>query len=93
MRAEFGIQPEAFAFEAEPEAFTAWQPEAPGPWQQEQNRGSADYIRWVQSALNQVLGLNLAVDERMGPQTRSAIRTFQQRQGLVVDGVVGPRTH
>ena len=34
MRAEFDIQPEAFVFEAEPEEFAAWQPEASGPWQQ-----------------------------------------------------------
>jgi outer membrane protein OmpA-like peptidoglycan-associated protein len=92
MSAGFDIQPEAFAFEAEPSELEAWQAEAPGGWQQEQNRGSADYIRWVQSALNQVLGLNLAVDGRMGPQTRSAVRSFQQKQGLIVDGVIGPAT-
>lgn len=90
MRAEFNIQPEAFAFGAEPGEFIARQAEVPGPWQQEENRDSAGYIRWLQAALNQVLGLNLVVDGSMG--ARSAIRTFQQRQGLTADGIVGPRT-
>src|SRR5262245_14899356 len=86
MNAEFDIQPETFVFEAEPGEFAPWQAEAP------RNRGSPDYIRWLQTTLNQVLGLNLAIDGRMGPPTRSAIRSFQQRQGLAVDGVVGPQT-
>jgi peptidoglycan hydrolase-like protein with peptidoglycan-binding domain len=55
-------------------------------------RNSAPYIRWLQQALNQAMGLRLAVDGVAGPQTRSAIRGFQQRRGLVVDGVVGPKT-
>ncbi|MGH9845907.1 MAG: penicillin-insensitive murein endopeptidase [Blastocatellia bacterium] len=61
-------------------------------WQEEVARGSREYIRWAQSSLNQILGTRLAVDGISGPQTRSAIRSFQQRQGLAVDGVVGPRT-
>src|SRR5213075_1626275 len=50
---------------------------------------SPKYIRWVQNSLNQILGLRLAVDVISGPQTRSAIRSFQQRRGLTVDGIVG----
>lgn len=55
-------------------------------------RSGRNYIRWVQQALNQILGLRLATDGMIGPQTRSAIRSFQQRQGLVTDGKVGPKT-
>lgn len=58
----------------------------------EGNRGSRDYVRWLQRSLNQILGLRLAEDGMMGPQTRSAVRRFQQSRGLTVDGVVGPRT-
>lgn len=54
-----------------------------------QNR---DYIRWIQQSLNKILGLRLAADGVMGPKTRSAIRSFQQKQGLTADGAVGPRT-
>ena len=64
--------------------------ETPAAWQQE--TGSSSYVRWVQELLNRILGLKLTVDGNAGAQTRSAIRTFQQQQGLKVDGVVGPAT-
>ncbi len=56
------------------------------------NRDSRDYGKWIQRSLNKILGLRLAEDGIMGAQTRSAIRTFQQRRGLTVDGVVGAKT-
>lgn len=62
-----------------------------GEFELEQESGAA-YIRWVQESLNRLLGLQLAVDGIVGPMTRSAIRSFQQRNGLTVDGIVGPRT-
>lgn len=55
MNAGFDVQPETFAFEAEPGEFEAWETEAP-------------------------------VGGMMGPQTRSAIRSFPQKRGLAVDG-------
>jgi peptidoglycan hydrolase-like protein with peptidoglycan-binding domain len=61
-------------------------------WQGEVSRSSSDYIKWVQRSLNQIMGLQLAVDGISGTQTRSAIRSFQQQRGLAVDGVVGPQT-
>ncbi len=67
------------------EGFSA---EAPFAFEEEQSGLTG--MRWVQDALNRVLGLQLTVDGVVGPATRSAIRTFQQRQGLAVDGVVGP---
>jgi len=73
----------------DPELFEA---ETSFEWMGEVNRSSADYVRWTQQSLNSVMGLRLAVDGIMGPQTRSAVRSFQQRAGLVIDGVVGPKT-
>lgn len=61
-------------------------------WEAEVNRNSSEYIRWVQESLNKILGLRLATDGIKGAQTRSAIRSFQQRQGLTPDGVVGNQT-
>ena len=61
-------------------------------WESEVSRSSPDYIRWVQSSLNKILGLRLAVDGIMGPATRSAVRSFQQRKGLAVDGILGSQT-
>ncbi len=63
-----------------------------GELQSEVNRASPDYIRWVQASLNQILGLRLVEDGKMGTATRSAIRSFQQKNGLTVDGLVGPKT-
>lgn len=53
---------------------------------------SSEYVRWVQSSLNRILGLQLPLDGIMVPETRSAIRSFQEKQGLPVDGIVGPTT-
>jgi outer membrane protein OmpA-like peptidoglycan-associated protein len=90
-----------FTFEAElfedyqqpyEEASWEWGEEMDEGWLGEVNRSSADYVRWVQQSLNQMLGLRLAVDGIAGPQTRSAIRSFQQQRGLTADGIVGPLT-
>ena len=56
------------------------------------DRRTPEYVRWLQEALNRVVGARLTVDGRSGPATRAAIRTFQQRHGLTADGVVGPQT-
>jgi hypothetical protein len=56
------------------------------------DRQSHSYIRWVQQALNKIMGQKLTVDGISGPKTRSAVRDFQRQQGLTVDGIVGPNT-
>ena len=58
----------------------------------EVDRRRPTYIRWVQRSLNRILSLRLAEDGRIGPQTRSAIRSFQQMRRLNPDGMVGLRT-
>jgi peptidoglycan hydrolase-like protein with peptidoglycan-binding domain len=42
--------------------------------------------------LNDVLGLQLPVHGIVDAATRSAIRSFQQRERLPTDGIVGPDT-
>jgi peptidoglycan hydrolase-like protein with peptidoglycan-binding domain len=61
-------------------------------WDSEVDRNSSAYVAWVQSALNQVNGAGLAVDGISGTLTRSAIRSFQSKQGLPADGIVGSPT-
>lgn len=45
----------------------------------------------IQLALNRA-GFSLVVDGKMGPRTTAAIREFQERMGLSVDGIAGPNT-
>ena len=56
------------------------------------SRQSAAYVRWVQQSLNKILGLRLAEDGVTGVRTRSAVRSFQQKSGLLDDGIVGAKT-
>jgi hypothetical protein len=72
--------------------FDEWEAGSDYEFEEEISRTSPDYIRWVQQSLNQVMGLQLAVDGVDGPKTRSAIRSFQQQRGLTADGIVGPVT-
>lgn len=48
-------------------------------------------VRTVQYLLT-ARGYSLSVDSQFGPATESAVRTFQSRNGLSADGVVGPNT-
>lgn len=68
------------------------EPSGGPPPEQEPREAPSEYIRWVQSCLNQVMGLRLPLDGIMSPATRSAVRSFQERRGLPVDGLIGPPT-
>ncbi|HEY2507918.1 MAG TPA: peptidoglycan-binding protein [Streptosporangiaceae bacterium] len=46
----------------------------------------------IQSLLNQQIGAGLATDSIFGPLTAAAVRNFQSRRGLLVDGKVGNQT-
>jgi peptidoglycan hydrolase-like protein with peptidoglycan-binding domain len=46
----------------------------------------------IQYLLNARIGAGLATDGVFGPLTAAAVRKFQSRFGLQVDGVVGPQT-
>lgn len=50
-----------------------------------------DDVKNLQTTLNN-LGYNLDVDGSFGPQTLSAVKQYQQKNGLTVDGMVGPQT-
>lgn len=63
----------------------------PTPTVRKGSRGSA--VAEVQRHLNRHGARPvLMVDGDFGPITDRAVRVFQQRRGLVIDGIVGPRT-
>ena len=62
------------------------------PYPGEPEPSSSERVRWVQDCLNQASGLQLPVTGIMGPETRSAVRSFQRERGLRASGMVGPDT-
>jgi Putative peptidoglycan binding domain/D-alanyl-D-alanine carboxypeptidase len=56
---------------------------------------SGRHVRDLQAHLKSkhaAIAGHLVVDGEFGPKTNAAVRAFQQRSGLVVDGIVGPAT-
>lgn len=56
------------------------------------NGSSGTAVRRLQRALTAALGSALAIDGAFGPNTETAVRSYQTSRGLGVDGVVGPAT-
>ncbi len=56
-----------------------------------QSGDKGDAVKKLQKAL-QALNYNVSADGTYGPETLSAIKTFQERNGLTVDGVAGAGT-
>ena len=46
-------------------------------------------VRLLQTMLNKVMCLDLTVDGDYGPATIEAVKSFQAKFGLTVDGVIG----
>jgi hypothetical protein len=67
-------------------------PYADEPIRSGYDRAPSDHVAWMQTSLNDALGLRLVVDGVMNAPTRSAIRLFQERRGLAVNGRMGPET-
>ena len=57
-------------------------------------RESKDYIKWLQTSLNKILGLKplLTASGVMGPGTKARIKLFQQRKGLPQTGQIDDAT-
>jgi peptidoglycan hydrolase-like protein with peptidoglycan-binding domain len=49
-------------------------------------------VRGVQALLSEKYSYGIAVDGDFGPATNNAVRDFQDKNGLAVDGIVGPQT-
>ena len=53
---------------------------------------SGEDVRALQMALQTLGFLNDAADGKFGAKTREAVRKFQKKSGLAVDGIVGTAT-
>lgn len=60
-------------------------------WPTVQSGEKNNRVRAVQHLLNQ-RGAGLDVDASFGPATLAAVKSFQSSNGLVADGIIGPKT-
>lgn len=54
--------------------------------------GDHDHLTRTLQDLLDAHGATLVIDGAFGPNTEAAVRHFQHRKGLVVDGIVGAKT-
>lgn len=54
---------------------------------------SGESVKQLQQSLNKILGTNLDVDGKFGDKTLAAVKQFQSKYGLTVDGDAGPNTN
>ena len=54
------------------------------------NKGSE--VKTLQEALNKTAPYGLKPDGIFGAKTEAAVRDYQRRQGLSIDGIAGPKT-
>jgi peptidoglycan hydrolase-like protein with peptidoglycan-binding domain len=53
---------------------------------------SGDQVVKLQKCLNKIIGSDLDADGEFGPATEKAVRSFQKKYKLEIDGIVGPKT-
>jgi peptidoglycan hydrolase-like protein with peptidoglycan-binding domain len=53
---------------------------------------SGDAVRTLQTMLNEQISAGLTVDGEFGPATEQAVKTYQAKYNLEVDGIVGQQT-
>ena len=56
-----------------------------------QNGSKGEYVKKLQEVLNSH-GYDLVVDGAFGPKTRDAVKDYQSKHSLVIDGIVGKMT-
>lgn len=87
-------QPRPIIVRPMPRIIMPWNPLAVDhePSTNAQEPSGSEHVRWIQHSLNTSMGLNLPVDGVMRIETRRAIGSFQEQQGLSITGIVDPQT-
>ncbi|WP_197468190.1 peptidoglycan-binding domain-containing protein, partial [Fictibacillus phosphorivorans] len=76
----------------EPIAIVENQPKEPAPQDLLKYGSRGEAVKQLQQKLNATGLFTLTVDGIFGKKTEYAVRDFQQRKGLSVDGIAGPQT-
>jgi len=66
--------------------------DVPYPVSDMKKGSSGDQVVKLQKCLNKIIGSDLDLDGEFGPATEKAVRSFQKKYKLEVDGIVGPKT-
>ncbi len=53
---------------------------------------TGEAVKELQRFLNDVLGLGLVIDGKLGPKTIEVIKEWQEQNNLVPDGLIGSKT-
>lgn len=88
------VQPRPIIGRPRPRIIMPWSPLSVvhEPPTNAQEPPGSEHVRWVQHSLNTSMGLRLPVDGVMHIETRRAIGSFQEQQGLPITGIVDPQT-
>jgi len=64
----------------------------PRPTQSVKSGVKGEEVKWVQWSLNKIMNAGLSIDGSCGPKTEEAIKVFQKKYGLTVDGIFGQKS-
>ena len=66
--------------------------DVPYPVSDMKKGSTCDQVVKLQKCLNKIIVSDLDIDGEFGPATEKAVRSFQKKYKLEVDGIVGPKT-
>ena len=83
------MDPSSSDFEATAFSFLCSSQELPDVGYSSEKSSATLLLQWT---LTRSFLYNLSVDGRYGPGTQAAVENYQNKKGIVADGLVGPET-